>query len=75
MNRASYAYTAADTGHFIRLATASEAQVVFQTTVVGRYVIRREEFPELLFRNLPPLFADWLDIALFAYLADRASLR
>lgn len=75
MNRASYAYTAADTGHFIRLATAAEAEVVFQTSVVGRYVIQREGFPELLFRNLPPLFADWLDIALFAYLSDRASLR
>jgi len=75
MNRASYAYSAADTGHFIRLATTADAQVVFQTTVVGRYVIRREGFPELLFRNLPSLFADWLDIALFAYLADRASLR
>jgi len=75
MNSARYAYTAADTGHFIRLATAAEDEVVFQTAVIGRYVIRREGFSELLFRNLPPLFADWLDIALFVYLADRASLR
>lgn len=74
---ASYAFTAAESGNFIRLATTVDDQVVFQShaSVVGRYVIRREGFSELLFKSLPPRFADWLDIALFVYLADRASLR
>jgi len=75
--RAQFAFTAADTGHFVRLAMTADNQVVFQTptSVVGRYMIRREGFSELLFKNLPALFADWLDVALFVYLADRASLR
>lgn len=76
-SRASYAFAAADTGNFVRLATAADDQVVFQSpaSVVGRYMIRREGFSELLFKSLPARFADWLDIALFVYLADRASLR
>jgi 7-cyano-7-deazaguanine synthase in queuosine biosynthesis len=76
-NKVRFAYSASDTGAFVRLATDADERVIFQSpaAVVGRYVIRREGFSELLFKELPPLFADWLDVALFVYLADRASLR
>lgn len=77
MSRISYRYTAVEDGRFVRLATTAEDRVVFESTVgdVGRYVIQREGFSELFFKNLPSLLADWLEIALFVYLADRASLR
>ncbi|MBL8190840.1 MAG: 7-cyano-7-deazaguanine synthase [Acidobacteria bacterium] len=53
----------------------AQSQVSEIAASLGRYFVADLRIARAFYRGLEPLFADWIDVALFIYLADRLSPR